>query len=445
MTKKAAVICLTLILVAVCCISFAACDEQGERLTIVYVGDSIAEALIGPSPLAERDNYGYYAVVGKINDYRYFNHSVSGHKTSTGMVPSNDKNDVGGLLGMLYRNDENSALMKTHLQQADIIHISVLGNNILQYNLGLLFYEIAQPGFEDRFDEGNGDTLLDLLYTGSREPKMKKVNGEQVPDLDEHGRIKYKAFRANEKNTRDSLEVPGQKVSFDFPPTYQDLKDAIARIRQLNPTATILFQTVYNPFYEESVHLHQPVINALANVIDDGRFGKEGQPITDISQFRKVADVLLGILNNLIDNYIEECDPTNFYKLDVNAAFERVTQMGEKDENGNLDLSADCYGRRLIYEDWTHPSNFGHAVIACETQALLEKLGYASAASALANYKALRLDQLSRLYTGVDGVDIDGIKAKIDSASNMYEATLAYFDGVYGFTPINYGTVAANN
>ncbi len=438
MAKKVTVILLTLILVAVCCVSFAACDgNNSDRLTIVYVGDSIAEALIGPSPLAERDNYGYYAVVGKINNFRYFNHSVSGHKTSTGMVPSNDKNDIGGLLGMLTRNDENAALMKSHLQQADIIHISVLGNNILQYNLGLLFWEIAQPDFETRFQEGEGDTLLDLLYTGSREVKTKP-NGDVV--YDENGREVYKPFEANEINTRPSLEKEGEVVQFDFPPTYKDLCDAIARIRELNPDAQIIFQTVYNPFFDGSVHLHKPVVEKLATVKDEeGRFGPKGAYLTDITQFRKIADRLLDILNALVFKYRDSHpEDKNFHVLDINKEFDDVVNEKGKDANGNVDLSENCYGRRLIYEDWTHPSNLGHAIIACATQEMLEEELHLADKDALANYKKLRVDQLERLYTGVEGVKIDEIKTAINAAENMKDATFAYFDGIYGYTPINY-------
>lgn len=430
MAKKLTVLCLALVLIAICGASLVACDADNDGLTIVYIGDSIAEALIGPSPLAERDNYGYYAVVGKTNNMRYFNHSVSGHKTSTNMLPDPDEK-IGGLLGMLYRDDENGALMKSHLEQADIIHISVLGNNILQYNLGLLFYEIADPDFEDKFKEGT--TLLNLLYTGSREPVM---DGDE-PARYENGRIIYDDFRPNEANTRKSLENENEVVSFDFPPTYQDLVDAIARIRQLNSHAKIIFQTVYNPFYQGSAHLHAAVINKLADVVDvTGRFGEAGAKITEISQFRKIADRLLDILNALIDKYIEEYHPANFYKLDVNAEFERITEM-DKDENGNINLDEDCLGRQLIYQDWTHPSNFGHAIIAGATQKLLEELHLADP-HALDNYKALRLDQLERLYTGVDGVDVDDLKAKISAATTYEEVTFAYFDGVRGFTPINY-------
>ena len=66
MRKKILSVLLAVVLVASMAVAFVACDDGNDKYTIVYIGDSIAEALIGPSPLGERDNYGYYALVGKI-------------------------------------------------------------------------------------------------------------------------------------------------------------------------------------------------------------------------------------------------------------------------------------------------------------------------------------------------------------------------------------------
>ena len=59
MNKKIVSAVLCLILVVGCLTAVAACDKDGkEKLSIVYLGDSIGEAVAGPSPLEERDNYG---------------------------------------------------------------------------------------------------------------------------------------------------------------------------------------------------------------------------------------------------------------------------------------------------------------------------------------------------------------------------------------------------
>lgn len=364
--------------------------------TIVFIGDSIAEALIGPSPLGERDNYGYYAVLGKSNNFKYYNHSVSGHKTSGGMTGEGSD----GLLEMLMREDENATLMKSHLMEADIIDISILGNNILQYNLGLLLLEIADPEFESKYESGN--TLINALE-----------NGDTV--------------------TRPSVEEPGATVVFDFPPTVRDLEQIIARLKELNPTATILFQTVYNPFYEGSIHLHQPVIDELAKITDDGRFGKEGEPIATVAQFREIAQDLLEYLNGMLYSYLDEHEG-DFEIIDVNKRFDEITKSDVVDEQTNL--SSDCLGRYLIFDDWTHPSNFGHAVIADVTQEKLVELGFANEASAVKNYRDMRLEQLARMYKGVKGFDYDGAVRSVRFARSFSDITLAYFEAIRGYTPI---------
>lgn len=142
--KKVLTVFIAVILVALTAFWCVACDEKNGdasegKLNIVFLGDSIAEALIGASPVSERDNYGYYALVGRTNGYNYYNHSMSGHLTSGNMA-----NKAGeGLLEVISRETEKATLIRTHIAEAGVIHISVLGNNILQYSLGSLMLEMA--------------------------------------------------------------------------------------------------------------------------------------------------------------------------------------------------------------------------------------------------------------------------------------------------------------
>ena len=48
-----------------------------DKTQIVYLGDSIAEGILGASPLPLRHEYAYGNVIGRRNDYSYANHSVS--------------------------------------------------------------------------------------------------------------------------------------------------------------------------------------------------------------------------------------------------------------------------------------------------------------------------------------------------------------------------------
>lgn len=389
-----------------------------DKYTIVYIGDSIAEALIGPSPLSERDNYGYYALVGRTNGFKYYNHSVSGHKTSTGIV-SNE-----GLLEVLESDTEDAALLKSHLQEADMIHISVLGNNMLQYNLGLLMLEVADPDFEEKYEAGKlselseDKTLINALEEGSMDYPLE----------------------------RESVDGTGI-VEFAFPPTLSDIDGIVTRLKELNPDATIVFQKVYNPFFEGSKHLTNAVKAKLAEIKDvDGRFGPKNEYITTIEQLRKLTDYLLGRLNGILDMYLEEHEGA-FITVDARAAFQEVAELDQKD--GKVNLSEDSLGRKCIYEDWTHPSNLGHAIIASMTQDLLDELGVGSP-NAVSNYKAIKLEQINRLYKGVvkAGVPFDANAAinAINSANTYMDVSLAYFKAIEGYTPnIGSTSTATNN
>lgn len=413
--KRANLILIALVLLCAMCFVFVACNDEDKptaSVNIVYLGDSIAEALIGPSPLGERDNYGYYALVGRTNNFNYYNHSVSGHKTSGGMAGGD------GLLEVLQRETETATLIKTHVEQADIIHISVLGNNVLQYDLGLLMLEVADPEFDAKYERG--ETLLNAMHNGGlmTRPAIKQSQIDAGEDI----------------------------VEFDFPETYQNICDIVARIKELNADVKIIFQKVYNPVYDGTTLLYAEAREALAQITDDGRFGKEGTPINTTSQLRKVAQVILDKLNGILDEYLEE-NPGAFTILDINKAFEDVTNMCKIDRNimngdvcttvEEIDYSASGYGRQLIFNDWTHPSNFGHAIIACATQKLLDDWGMGDS-NAVANYKAIRLEQIDRMFSGIQGFDTQRAKNAINSATSYAGVTFAYFDAIRGYTPINY-------
>lgn len=404
------VISIVLILAMVLALAlFVACDKNvgGVRTptkTIVYLGDSIAEALIGPSPLSERDNYGYYALVARSNNYKYYNHSVSGHKTSGDMMG----NTEGGLLYLLQREEESATLMQTHIKQADIIHISIGGNNLLQYDLGLLMLEVADEEFENKFAAGT--TLINLLHDGGSATR-------ESLDVDEHG----------EHRT----------VNFVFPDTYQDICDIIDILREMNPTAKIFFQKVYNPVVGGSKFLYPELLAALAEITDDGRFGAEGTKITTIEQIRAIAQELLNHLNGMFDEYLEE-HPNSIYILDANKTFDDYVKRDVRDGKvfyGDLEHpEVRCKGADLFFSDWTHPSNIGHAVLAATTQAKFEELGLADA-GAVDAYKAIKIEQVNRMFDGVEGFNTKQAIAAINAATTFQGVTDAYFAAIQGFLP----------
>lgn len=439
--KKFLSLVVAVLLIAVFAVSLVACDDKdgaenatgekdADKLTIVYLGDSIAEALIGPSPVSERDNYGYYALVGRTNNMRYYNHSVSGHLTSGGMM---DKDAGDGLLQIVNRDDETATQIKTHISQADIIHISVLGNNMLQFSLGSLMMEMAdieqdmtgsdrwfQSCFSGRDNENelrakyaDDKSLFDYLHDGGSDEVIR-------PSIwtDYYGDVTFgDEFDGKNAYTKDP--------TFNFPSTYQNIVEIVSRLRQLNPSAKIVFQKVYNPVFEGTSLLKAAEYNALAD-----------RGYDTIEKVRALAQKLLDYLNGIVDEYNEKNPNMQVDVLDINEVFNDYTNT-DVDEDGKVNLSADSRGRSLIYADWTHPSNIGHAIIAGATQQLLEKWGMADA-NAVANYKAIKRDQIARMYASVNGFDAQGAYNALDGASTFDEVTAAYFAAIDGYTPINY-------
>ena len=341
---------LSLILICAIIASFSmvlvACDEQKEvekPLSIVYIGDSIAEAVIGPSPICERESYGYHAVIGKRNEYEYFNRSVSGHLTDD-------------LYELLQSEDTNAKMFISTIKQCDIIQVSILGNNFLQRDLNKMTLEAAKNDYS---------TIEEIL------------NGNELEDISS---------------------------------AIADFREIIALLKSYNKNAVILVQTIYNPLYIESDLVSEETKDILRN-----EYG-----MVD-SQCREFAQIMMNKLNGVIFDYKKE-HPEDIEIIDVNAEFNKINDADEQ------------RGRRLIFSDWVHPSNEGHAVIADVTQEKLEKLGLANHNKALENYKNLKIEQLNRLYE--KSVDVNEISSLINKAQSCKEITKIYFDAVNGKTPI---------
>ena len=438
--KKVLTIFIVVALVALTVVSFAACNENSDdsnpaagKLNIVFLGDSIAEALAGPSPVSERDNYGYYAIVGRTNGYNYYNHSMSGHLTSGNMAGK----DGEGLLEIISRPTEKATLIRTHIIEADVIHISVLGNNILQYNLGSLMLEMADrlAGIEPGSPESWYQACFDRETDEQKREELKKYYAddkslfEYLHDGGSTENVRPCIWSKDGKNIifGERSDDPSSKTTdpvFNFPPTYKNIVDIVTKLRELNPTAKIIFQKVYNPVYEGTTLISKWDYLALAEKGYDS-----------IAKIRELAGHLLEYLNGMLDEYNQKNQANKVDILDIYKAFDDVTKTDVKD--GVVDLSADSLGRSLIYPDFTHPSNFGHAIIAQETQKMLEQFGMAGS-DVLAKYKAIKCDQLDRIYSGVQGFDLQAAKDAVNAADTYYATTRAYFDKTDGYVPVNY-------
>lgn len=160
--------------------TFSSCKkEETEKdyshIKLLAIGDSIAEGILGPSPLIEREDYVYTSILGQINGFTYTNRAVSGHKT--GQMLEYILND----------SDETAYATKTHIAEADVIMVSIIGNDVLQ--TGLTGYVRAAVK--------NDFTKIDSILENS----------------------------------------------------YENIDGIVKRIRELNERATLIFQTVYNPMH----------------------------------------------------------------------------------------------------------------------------------------------------------------------------------------------------
>ena len=352
MKKKIIASVLCVVLLACCAAALAACNNDGEtaeKTEIVYLGDSIAEGILGASPLGLRHEYAYANVLGRRNDFEYYNHSVSGHLTKDLLALLNNDLGYDGARGLIL-----------HVQEADIIHVSILGNDLLQdMSMNDVVLEAAQGLY----------TIIDGIAETA----------------------------------------------------YENITGIVARIRELNPDATLIFQNVYNPLSEKSTLVDAETRATLKEEYD-----------TDPEDFRQLGAGILDRLNGVLDRYLAE-HPGAFIIADAQAEFDRI--FAEDYERG----------KNLIYPDYIHPSNEGHAVLADLTQGILEANGLADASAALAEYKTMRKNVLDNYFDGIV-TDIDGVKAAIDAAADCSAVTEAFFDATRGLTPdyseINYDYAA---
>lgn len=365
MKKKVIAALLVIALLACCVAALAACNKnEGERKTeIVYLGDSIAEGILGASPLGLRHEYAYANVIGRRNDYEYYNHSVSGHLTK----------DLRAILENTDIDYDKARGLLLHVSEADIIHISILGNDVLQ----------------DRMDgafETEPVTMHNIILEAAEEEYTsidRVLNGDTVGGVTTAGSV-------------------------------ENIKAIVDALRRLNPDALIIFQSVYNPIMDVDTPLiKQETRDALEAA---------GFEIT-LDSLHRLGDLLIERLNSALDAVLAMDGYADAFVIaDGHAAFNAV-------------YAADpSRAKDLIYPDGIHPSNEGHAVLADLTQGILEERGLADKDSALQAYKTMRKDLLTDYFAGTS-VDTAAASAAIDGAADCAAVTEAFFDATRGVTP----------
>lgn len=343
-----------------------------DKTQIVYLGDSIAEGILGASPLPLRHEYAYGNVIGRRNDYSYANHSVSGHLTNNMLELISNASGYDG-----------ARMLVSNIQTADIVHISIIGNDILQ----------------DRDIELEGNPYGDY------------VSMHQVV-CDAMIRNNYEGLNLALYGTTDESGTAG---------SYGNLVKIVERLIELNPDAVIIFQKVYNPIFSEDTPLVKPLTRA--------ELEKAGVDITPDS-LHALGDNLIGRMNAVLQKVIDKfngartaADKWTLTSVDALAAFNAIYEA---------DGAARAWN--LIYPDGIHPSNEGHAVLADLTQQKLEELGLANKDNALAVYKQMRIDFINNNFAGKIS-NAEQVKANINAATSCADVTKIFFAATKGIIP----------
>ena len=344
-----------------------------DKTQIVYLGDSIAEGILGASPLPLRHEYAYGNVIGRRNDYSYANHSVSGHLTDDMLELIS--NEVGY---------DGARMLVSNIATADIVHISIIGNDILQDR-------------EDVELEGN--------------PYGDYVSMHQVV-CDAMIRNNYEGLNLALYGTTDESGTGG---------SYANLVQIVERLIELNPDAVIIFQKVYNPIFSEDT----PLVKSWTR----DELKKADVDIT-LDSLHALGDNLIGRMNAVLQKVIDKfndaktaADKWTLTSVDALAAFNAIYEA---------DGAKRAWG--LIYPDGIHPSDEGHAVLADLTQQKLEKLGFANKDNALAAYKQMRIDFINNNFAGKIS-NAEQVKANINAATSCADVTKIFFAATKGIIP----------
>lgn len=195
--KKAValLISLSMILGMLCLTVFA----QDEKLYYVVLGDSIAYG----SGISNSREACYGKIVADTNGYDYANHAIPGHTTTN----------------LIKRLSEETVI--ADIKKADLISISIGGNDFLMSNLiGLMFDAIVLGDYSeyDRIAEGFYDNfceIVDIINSHNEDAiiLMQTLYNPQSGDLREP--YQQGADRINAAIEKYAQEHPGEIVIVD--------------------------------------------------------------------------------------------------------------------------------------------------------------------------------------------------------------------------------------
>ncbi|MBO4694885.1 MAG: SGNH/GDSL hydrolase family protein [Clostridia bacterium] len=419
MRNKILITIICVLLVVCLAVSLTSCNKKktNEQQTtepitsIVFLGDSICEGVAGPAPLQERVNYSYYGILGQINGIEAHNRSVSGYLTKNLLDYINRDNPdyIAALPDQPIVDEETASLTQTYIRTADVIHISILGNDLLQFDFPIMIMELLAKKLEQPGEDYRTNPVVVAEYKKAR---FQGDNYKIIPAL----RDKY-----DEPKPGYGLDLYNYAVSN----ARTNIGKIVARLKQLNPNATIIFQNVYNPIDCEAELISQDTAAILKSLDASYDFATEA----GVEKVRAITGEMIYGLDSVLNDYTD--------KIVIADAFHTFDEVYKANKE---------WGKELIYIDGVHPSDFGHAVLAQMNQELLVSLGLLKMDNVVKNYQNLRIEQLERMYKDSKNADnatfdLNAAKAEISSSNSMEAITYSYFTSTKGYTPKLFSSV----
>ena len=288
----------------------ASAENYGDGKKLVVLGDSIAAGY----GLADGEfNYGQICadyLGGSVENYAH-----SGDETDNLIdVISN------------FTDEQNTAV-----SDADVVIISIGGNDLMQgFAKEFLKYAITKD-------------LLTEKYAGLTEEAinaMGKIDLKSLTDgfIDED---KLKALAQNDPLTFvTKLNVMGNTINSDVTQAsvIPNIQQAVNAIREKNPNAKIIVQTIYNPLQFE-----------------DGYFESKGKS----TDYIKAVDNVRRVFKNILTTF-----STQLRTVEGIEIADIYTDFSSKDEDSK---EYSWYFTNMQAEKWDiHPSQKGHLAIAAD-------------------------------------------------------------------------------
>ncbi|MBQ7653216.1 MAG: hypothetical protein IJS93_02475 [Clostridia bacterium] len=381
------VLCLTL---CAACAQIPSNDKSGEDQTIdysnkkiVFLGDSIAEGIIGVSPEEERVNNAYYGILGQINGFEYENRAISGQQS-------------GEMLQFISTEESDANMPISHIKTADIICISITGNDLLWHNFPCMLYEIvAKELLGENFVN---DERVKSCYLYNKYSTIDDINGELYTLKPGDGLKTFEMVKTRAKRNITAI---------------------LAKLREYNPNAKIFLQNTYDPVDDESEIIAVDLVEALTALDDSYNFQTE----ESVAIYRALGYDILGSMSTILSSFAS--DEKNIYFVDVAKRFDEVYKADQEK------------GKALIFVDGVHPSNQGHAMIARIYQERFIEMGLAEGVKSLEKYKNIRISQFERMYKDEyvqKGGSAEKFISGVKSATSMEKVDDFYFKEIENLT-----------